>query len=124
MNFVVHIPDDIAERLSAGGDVERQALEALAAEAYHSGRLTKPEISRLLGFKFVDEFDGFLKTHGVPEPSAVAEVERKQQHLSELWPDEARRCAARAAAANIIARRKGVTLGGLTIKELVNEGRP
>ena len=27
------------------------------------------------------------------------------------------------AAARIIARRKGVTLGGFTIKELINEGR-
>ena len=32
--------------------------------------------------------------------------------------------AARAAAARIKARRKGVTLGGLKIKDLINEGRP
>ena len=33
------------------------------------------------------------------------------------------RVAARAAAARIRKRRKGVTLGGLAIKDLVNEGR-
>ena len=38
--------------------------------------------------------------------------------------DDARRARARAAAANIIARRKGVTLGGLRIRDLINEGRP
>jgi hypothetical protein len=37
--------------------------------------------------------------------------------------DEARRTKARQAVANIIARRKGVTLGGLKIKDLINEGR-
>ncbi|HXR35107.1 MAG TPA: type II toxin-antitoxin system prevent-host-death family antitoxin [Candidatus Binataceae bacterium] len=31
---------------------------------------------------------------------------------------------ARAAAARIIERSKGVTLGGLKIKDLINEGRP
>ena len=31
---------------------------------------------------------------------------------------------ARAAAARIIERSKGVTLGGLSIKDLINEGRP
>jgi prevent-host-death family protein len=33
------------------------------------------------------------------------------------------RTAARAAAARIRKRRKGVTLGGLGIKDLINEGR-
>ncbi len=32
--------------------------------------------------------------------------------------------AARAAAARIKARRKGMTLGGIKIKDLINEGRP
>ena len=31
---------------------------------------------------------------------------------------------ARAAAARIIARSQGVTLGGLSVKELISEGRP
>jgi hypothetical protein len=31
---------------------------------------------------------------------------------------------ARGAAARIRARRKGMTLGGLSLKELINEGRP
>ncbi len=31
--------------------------------------------------------------------------------------------AAQAAADRIVARSKGVTLGGITIKDLINEGR-
>lgn len=38
--------------------------------------------------------------------------------------DEETRARARQAADNIIARRKGVRLGGLNIKDLINEGRP
>lgn len=37
----ITLPDDLAARLSAGGpDLARQALEAFAAEAYRTGRLT------------------------------------------------------------------------------------
>jgi hypothetical protein len=36
---------------------------------------------------------------------------------------ENKRTNARRAAVAIIARRKGVTLGGLKIKDLINEGR-
>ncbi len=84
MNLVLHIPDDLAERLGAVGDVERQALEALAAEAYRAGRLTKPELCRMLGFEVLDEFDGFLKEHGVFEPYTVADLERERQDLRHL----------------------------------------
>ena len=34
------------------------------------------------------------------------------------------RAKARQAAANISARRIGITLGGIKIKDLINEGRP
>jgi hypothetical protein len=82
--LVIHIPDDFAERLGAGGDVERQALEALALESYRAGRLTKAELRRLLGFEVLDEIDGFLKAHGVYEPYTVEEVEREVRDLERL----------------------------------------
>jgi hypothetical protein len=122
MNLVLRIPDDLAERLSAAGDVERQALEALAADAYRAGRLTKPELCRMLGLGRI-ELDGFLKAHEVYEPYALADFERERQVLESV-SDAASVTQARQAAANIIARRKGVTLGGLTIRALINEGRP
>jgi len=84
MNLVLHIPDDLAERLSAAGDIERQALEALAAEAYRAGRLTKPDLCRLLGFEVLDELDGFLKAHEVYEPYTLADFEREQKTLDRL----------------------------------------
>jgi hypothetical protein len=84
MNLILNIPDDLADRLSAAGDVERQALEALAAEAYRAGRLTKPELCHMLGFEVLDEFDGFLKAHEVYEPYTVADLERERQDLRRL----------------------------------------
>lgn len=54
----------------------------------------------------------------------LEEFERDPETLDRLSLDETRREKARKAAANIIARRRGVTLGGLEIKDLIAEGRP
>lgn len=51
MELTVRIPDELASRMSASGvDLSRRALEALALEEFKSGRITKPELRRLLGF--------------------------------------------------------------------------
>ena len=39
--------------------------QALAAEEYRRGRLTKPDLRRLLGFETGDQVDEFLKEHEV-----------------------------------------------------------
>jgi prevent-host-death family protein len=53
-------------------------------------------------------------------------ITRRGRAVARLVPAEAGidRASARAAAARIIARGKGVTLGGLSLKELIAEGRP
>ena len=64
MNLTVHIPDNLASRLSAaGGDLSRRALEAFALEEFKSGHLTKPELRQLLGYETRAALDGFLKAH-------------------------------------------------------------
>ena len=66
VNLTVEIPDDLAERLSAaGGDLSRRALEALIADEYRHGRLTKPDLRRVLGFSTSDQIDTFLRAHEV-----------------------------------------------------------
>ena len=84
MNLVLHIPDDLAVRLSASGDVERQALEALAVEAYRFGRLTKPELRRLLGFETRAALDTVLKAHEVYEPYTVEEIQQEVAAVQRL----------------------------------------
>ena len=85
MRFTIEIPDDLAERLhSATGTVPRRALEALAAEGYRSGELTKPDLRRLLGLNTSHEIDGFLKAYNVYEPYGVEDFERERAALKEL----------------------------------------
>jgi hypothetical protein len=85
MQLTVDIPDEVAERLkAAGGDLSRRALEAFALEEFKCGRLTKPELRRLLGFATRDALDGFLKAHGVFEHYSLDELAREQRALERL----------------------------------------
>jgi hypothetical protein len=85
MQVTVDIPDDVAARLkAAGGDLSRRALEALAIEEFKRGRLTKPELRRVLGFGTRDALDGFLKAHDVFEPYGFDDLAREQRDLRQL----------------------------------------
>jgi hypothetical protein len=85
MNLTLEIPDDVAERLTAeGGDLTRRALEALALEEYKRGRLTKPELRRLLGFETRAELDAFFQTHEIFGSYTPADLERDRQDLKRL----------------------------------------
>src|SRR5260370_2771336 len=66
MEVTLHIPDDIAKRLSAaGGDVSRRALEAVALEGYREQALTLYQVSEMLRLSRVETED-FLGPHHVP----------------------------------------------------------
>jgi hypothetical protein len=85
MNLIVEIPDDVAQRLAAaGGDLSRRALEALAIEEYKRGRLTKPELRRLLGFETSIELDAFLRAHEVFGTYTAADLEQDRRDLRRL----------------------------------------
>jgi hypothetical protein len=82
MDVTVQIPDDLASRMTeAGVDLSRRALESLALEEYKSGRLTKPELRRLLGFGTRYQLDGFLKSHDVFDEYTLEDFERERQAL-------------------------------------------
>lgn len=85
MNLIVHIPDEVAARIAAGGgDLERRALEALVLEEFRAGRLSRPELCRALGFEVLDEVDGFLKAHGVFEEYTLDELDREVEAVKRL----------------------------------------
>jgi predicted HTH domain antitoxin len=66
MEFKLHVPDDIAERLlTRCTDVSRLALEALALEGYREHTLTLFQVSEMLGLSRVETED-FLGRHAVP----------------------------------------------------------
>jgi len=84
MNLTLRISDDLVRRLRVrGDDISRRALEALAVEEYRAGRLTRPELRRLLGFGTRAELDGFLKDRGIDESMAIEEFERDRENLAE-----------------------------------------
>jgi predicted HTH domain antitoxin len=77
MDVTLRIPDEIAARLSAAGNVSRRALEALAAESYRERLLTLYEISELLELSRVEAED-FLGRHHVPLSSIdAADLDRE-----------------------------------------------
>lgn len=85
MNLTLEIPDDVAARLNAGGgDLSRRALEALIAEEYRQGRLTKPDLRHTLGFTTSDQIDTFLKAHEVWIDYTLDDLERERAGLKRL----------------------------------------
>lgn len=85
MQVTVDIPDEVAERLkTAGGDLSRRALEALALEEFRRGLLSKPELRRLLGFATRDALDGFLKARGTFENYSLDDLARERRDLKRL----------------------------------------
>jgi len=109
MDVTLHIPDAFAQRLkAAGGDLSRRALEALALDEYKLGHLSEAELCGLLGLATPAELSNFLQAHRVRAVMAPEGEERE---------------SAREAAQAIREMSKGVTLGGLKIKDLINEGR-
>lgn len=86
MDLTIQIPDELAGRLAAegAGDLPRRALEGFALEEYKSGRLTRPEIRRLLGFETGDQLDGFLKAHDVWIDYTMEDLEREREVLRRL----------------------------------------
>jgi hypothetical protein len=77
VQLTVEIPDDVVPHLNAaGGDLSRRALEALIADEYRHGRLTKPDLRRVLGFRTSDQIDTFLKAHDVWIDYTIEDLER------------------------------------------------
>jgi hypothetical protein len=82
MEVTLQIPDEIARHMTqAGTDLSRRALESFALEEFKSGRITKPELRKLLGFGTRWKLDGFLKSHGVYEDYTLEDFEQERQAL-------------------------------------------
>lgn len=84
MEFTLQIPDDIAARLTeTEGDLARRALEVFAVEELKAGRITEPELARMLGLARI-EIDGFLKPRGVYQDYTMKDFEQERAALKSL----------------------------------------
>lgn len=84
MDVIIQIPDDLAGRLGAAGDLPRRVLEALAIDEFRLGHLTHAELRRLLGFATRDALDHFLKQHGVYSAYTLDDLEQERHELRRL----------------------------------------
>lgn len=83
-NVAIELPDDIANRLGRQDELSRVALEALAAEAYRTGKLTHAEVQRMLGLVSRWETDAFLKQAGAYLDYTKADLERDLETSRQL----------------------------------------
>ena len=84
MKVTLHIPDDIAAHLTqGGGDLTRRALESFALEELRAGRITEPELRKMLGLARI-QLDGFLKSHGIYQDYTLEDFEQERQALKDL----------------------------------------
>ena len=77
MQVTLHLPDDISKVLEGRWqDVPRQALEALAVDAYHTGALSESQVRRLLGLESRIQVHALLEEHRVPLRYTETDLER------------------------------------------------
>jgi hypothetical protein len=84
MHLTFEIPDNIAGRSSATGDLSRRALAAFALEEYKAGRISIAELRRLLGCETRCELDGFLKNHEAWSKYSTEDLHRDIATLERL----------------------------------------
>ncbi len=126
MTVMVPIPGELAARFGSEAELGRRVVEALALEEYRAGRMPRAELHQVLRFRTGGELESFLKAHG--EASVPADDEFDQDlagiRLALRSGDEDQR---KAAATELVERFRAFaaqhTLGGLSVKDLISEGR-
>jgi hypothetical protein len=83
MEVTVQLPDDIAKHLGEISTMPRQMLEAFAAEAYRTHRLSRHQLSQLLGFDYLQTED-FLTQHDAKRPFTLADLQIDRESLATL----------------------------------------
>jgi len=85
VEVVIHLPDDIAQRIQEKHhDLARHLLECLALEAYRSRVLSEEEVRQLLRFESRFDVHAFLTTHEVPLNYTRKDREKDRDTLNRL----------------------------------------
>jgi len=85
MEVTLQLPDDIAKQLGDMPSVSRQLLEALAIDAYRRERLSRHQVSQLLGLDYW-QTEEFLSRHDAKRPYTLADLEVDRKSLARLGP--------------------------------------
>ncbi len=60
MQVTVLLPDEVVQQMGRDADIPRRVVEAVVLEGYRAGRLSRGQISEVLGLGFT-ETEAFLK---------------------------------------------------------------
>ena len=83
MQVTVETPDDIARQLGDGGEMPRQLLEALAADAHRSHKLSRHQVSQLLDLDYW-QTEEFLAGHDAKRTYTLADLQADRRSLAGL----------------------------------------
>jgi hypothetical protein len=83
MEVTVELPDEIAKHLGQASEMPRQMLEAFAAAAYRAQRLSRHQLSQLLGFDYW-QTDEFLTRNEARRPFMLADLQIDRKSLESL----------------------------------------
>jgi hypothetical protein len=87
MVLTIDLPDHVAQSLERRwGDLRRHVLEALAIEGYRDGTLSRYQVQCMLGLESRFEVDAFMKSHDVPIPYDIEDLEHDAKTLRNLRP--------------------------------------
>jgi hypothetical protein len=85
LEITVQVPEDIARNLGSDAvGIERAVLEGIALDGVRTGRLSRGQARRLLGFETRFEVDSFLKDHGVTIEESLSSVLRDSESILDI----------------------------------------
>jgi hypothetical protein len=82
MQLTIEVPDHIAEGIGERAKLERDMLEAFAAEAYRTEKLSRRQVGDLLGLDYWDT-EEFLSRHEAKRPYTLADLEVNRISLND-----------------------------------------
>lgn len=86
MNVAIEIPDEIGHVLGAqAGDVSRAVLEAVAVEAYRSGKITPAQVQQMLALRSRWETESFLRRAEAYHDYTMGDLERDIAAINDAW---------------------------------------
>jgi hypothetical protein len=83
MEVTIELPDDIARTLGNAKEMPRKVLEAFVAEAYREQRLSRRQLSQVLGYDYW-QTEEFLTQHEARRPFTLADLQVDRNSLASL----------------------------------------
>ena len=83
MQVTVQLPDNIAKLIGDTASIPKALLEALAAESYRTHKISRHQVSELLGLDYWKTED-FLHQNEAQRPYTLADLKVDRQSLAGL----------------------------------------